>query len=132
MKTRLQFSHQRGSTIIIAMLFVAVFSMVGGAILVSAISRYNTVQKTAGWHEALFAAEAGVDVGLANVRWTVTQNSPTPFDTNASPAWSQDANGVWRCWLPSIPETGEGTSQLWAMVEVDAPASLKDSAGNQW
>jgi hypothetical protein len=123
--------HARaGSTTVIALLMLLVLSMVGATVLLNSQARYNATAKNAGWQEALFAAEAGADVGLANCRWTVVGGSPAAFDANNG--WSgPNAQGVYSYTTPTITQSGEGTNKLWAAVQVDTPAALKVN-GVQW
>ena len=68
----------QGSTLVIALLTLAVLSVVGTTVLMSVTARYGYTQQAVGWEEALGVAEAGADFGLANCRWTINGNS-TPW-----------------------------------------------------
>jgi hypothetical protein len=153
MKTKIDASPVSGSTTVIALLMLVVVSMIGANVLLNVQSRYNATIKAAGWQEALWGAEAGADVALANIRWTVVKSSPTPWSgwqkqsgsnwvnltspeiTDASTEFA--ANRSIRYIMPTMTQTGEGTNQVWAVVTVDAPsatnpAGLNDNFGNQW
>ena len=139
--------QRNGSTLIIAMVTLATLSLVAAALLESVTTRYNATQKAIGWAEALNAADAGADYGLANCRMTLTSGAWTgwkKYDSSTS-SWiavtnTADANAQLAAGnkiiydLPSnshLGESGEGTVDLWYHVEVDAPGSFV-VGGNQW
>lgn len=130
--------HRSGSTTVIAMLMLTIMGFVGATILLNGSRRYNGMMKAQAWQEALFAAEGGVDLGMANIRWTVISGSPTPFDTALG--WTTQTSGgnTTRTYTtPLLTGNGDGATQSWAVVTVDAPtgtspAGLQDSYGNQW
>ena len=140
---------REGSVLIIALLTLAVLSVVGATVLLSVSSRYGYTEQAVGWQGALGFAEAGADFGLANCRWTANGNS-TPWAgwkkyVSANQTWvpvtdAADANTELTAGrriiydLPSgshLTGTGQGATDGWYHVEVDAPASLV-IAGNPW
>jgi len=140
----------RGNTLLVAVLCLAVLSVVGASVLQTVSHRYDYSQKAVGWAEALNAAEAGTNFGFANCVWSLG-NSGTgawtgwkKFDTTASswvPVTSQadGDNEISLCNrliydLPAdshLLSAGEGTTDLWYHVEIDSPASYLIS-GNRW
>jgi hypothetical protein len=138
-----------GSTLVIALLTIAVLSVVGATVLMSVSVRYGYTQQAVGWEEALGIAEAGADFALANCRWTINGNS-TPWN-----GWRK-YNTIGRTWIPvtsaadgnaelaagrkiiyDLPSgshlvgSGQGSTDGWYHVEVDAPASMVVGS-NRW
>lgn len=126
-----------------------VLSLAGASVLMNVSTRYNYTQKAIGWDEALSAAEAGADYALANCRRTLSTSPTSPWT-----GW-QKYSGAYN-WTPvgsaaegnaqlaagntliyNLPSTahlfssGEGSTEFWYHVEVDAPSSLVVN-GNQW
>jgi Tfp pilus assembly protein PilX len=139
-----------GSTTVVALLMLVVLSLIGANVLMSVTTRYGGTQKTIGWQEALSAAEAGADVALANLRWTINANG---IEFDRSNGWSSVGTQVSykdeqkntftlpaRYTLAIPNQSGEGTVETWAVVDVDAPTAantaspkgLVDAKGHQW
>src|SRR5881227_1327175 len=134
-------NDRAGNTLLVALLMLAILSVVGANVLVAVSSRYNYTQKAVGWTEALTAAESGVDYGFANCRWSLaspsawsgwkkysssTSNWVTVTDFNDANNELASGNKIIYD-LPSgshLLSTGEGTTDLWYHVEVDSPASF--------
>jgi hypothetical protein len=139
-----------GNTLLVAVLLLAVLSLVGATVLQTVSNRYDYSQKAIGWSEALNAAEAGTDFGFANCAWSLDNSGTSAwtgwkkFDT-ATATWvpvtsSADGNSeffVGNKIIYDLPigshlvSEGEGTTDLWYHVEVDSPASFLIS-GNRW
>ena len=60
---------EAGSTLLVAVLLLAVLSLVGATVLQTVSNRYDYTQKAVGWSQALNAAEAGADFGFASCGW---------------------------------------------------------------
>ena len=135
-----------GNTLLVAVLLLAVLSVVGATVLQTVSNRYDYSQKAVGWSEALNAAEAGADFGFANCGWNAAgQSAWTGWKkynagswitvTNTADANAQVAAGNRIIYdLPAgshLMTTGEGTTDLWYHVEVDSPPSFL-IAGNRW
>ena len=130
-----------GMTTFLALFMLALLGFIGATVLLNVGRLYNGNEKVQGWQEALFAAEAGSDVALANLRRTIS-GSPTPFD--AADGWTTTTsanNTVYTYTTPTTNQAGEGTYQTWAVVTVDSPigsnatnppTGLTDARGNQW
>jgi hypothetical protein len=137
-----------GNTLLVAVLFLAILSLVGATVLQTVSNRYDYSQKAVGWSEALNAAEAGADFGFAHCGFNLTGQAPwtgwKKYDSGTS-TWvtvadATDANAEIAAGgrliydLPAgshLLGTGEGTTDLWYHVEVDSPASFLIS-GNRW
>ena len=138
-----------GSTFVIALLMLMVLSLVGATVLMTVSTRYNYTQKAIGWDEALAAAEAGADFGMVNCRRTLPTSTTSPWTgwqkytgaykwapvVSSADAAAQLAAGQTLIYnLPAgshLMSTGEGSTEFWYHVEVDAPASLVIN-GNQY
>src|SRR5437870_5145679 len=97
--------HQKnaGNLLVCALCTILVVSLIGANVLVTSATRYNVSSKQLkAWKEALYAAEAGGDIGFAEVRktitspsgafsgWTVTGATPTAGATPAiGRTWSK-------------------------------------------
>jgi hypothetical protein len=128
-----------GSTLVIALLTIAVLSVVGMTVLMSVSARYGYTQQAVGWEEALGVAEAGADFGLANCRWTINGHS-TPWAgwkkyVSATQTWvtvadTTDATSELTAGRKIIYDgshlvgSGQGATDGWYHVEVDVPASM--------
>ena len=129
---------QFGSTTLLAMITLATLALAGATVLSAVSRRYHGNEQVQGWQEALFAAEGGADIGLANLRWKVVSGSPTAFDSSLG--WvstTSGSNTTYTYRTPTVVQTGEGATQTWAVVTIDAPtattpAGLKDTKGSQW
>ena len=138
-QTVVAFRHRTsGSVTITALITLTVLAFVAAMVLQNGTRRYNGVIKAQGWQEALYAAEAGGDLGLANLRWQVVSGSPTPFDsTQGWATTTSSGNTTYTCTTPHFIGTGDGTRETWAVVTVESlsattPVGLKDTAGKQW
>ena len=136
-----------GSTLVIALLTLAVLSVVGTTVLMSVTARYGYTQQAVGWEKALGMAEAGADFGLANCRWTVNGNSTpwtgwTKFVSNnqpwapVTPAQANLELTAGRTIAYDLPSgsfvgSGQGATNGWYHVEVDTPPSMV-IGGNPW
>ncbi len=135
---------------VIALLTLAVLSVVGTTVLMSVSARYGYTQQAVGWEKALAMAEAGADFGLANCRRTLTGTSP-PWTGWQKYVTSGKKGGKWTTVvdaadaqteltagrniiydLPSaLAGSGQGATNGWYHVEVDAPTSMA-IGGNPW
>ena len=138
-----------GSTFVTSLLMLMVLSLIGSTVLMNVSTRYNYTQKAIGWDESLSAAEAGADFALVNCRRTLSTSTASPWTgwqkytgaylwtpvSSASDANAQLAAGQTLVYdLPAsshLFSTGEGATEFWYHVEVDAPPSLL-VGGNQW
>jgi hypothetical protein len=67
---------EAGSVAMSAVLTLLVLALLAAVVLFNSTTRYNASSKQVkAWNEALYAAEAGVDVAFAEVRKIVTNNS---------------------------------------------------------
>src|SRR5207248_9175392 len=95
MKTQVQ-NGDKGNTLICALCTIVIISLIGANVLVNCTRHYNvTAKQIKAWKEALYAAEAGGDAALDELRknpsgpnftadgWTAAPSpAPTP-----GPAW---------------------------------------------
>ena len=135
---------QTGSATMLALFMLALLSFIGATVLIKVGRLYNGNEQVQGWQEALYAAEMGADIGLANVRWTVATppTGITAFATASGWVTTTSANNTTYTYTtPTLTQGGEGTVQTWAVVTVDSPVGsnstspptgLTDSSGRQW
>jgi hypothetical protein len=131
-----------GSVTVLALLMLAIVSLIGATVLFNVARLYNGNQKAQGWQEALYAAEAGADIGLANLRWNAVPGSPTAFDSSLGWAKTTTANNtIYTYTTPHTTQSGQGSVESWAVVTVDGPvgdntksppSGLTDKYGGQW
>ena len=139
-----------GNTLLVAVLLLAVLSVIGATVLQTVSNRYDYSQKAVGWSEALNAAEAGTNFGFANCVWSLGNSGTSAwtgwkkFDT-ATSAWvpvTNTADGNNQFFLGNkmiydlpagshLLSPSEGTTDLWYHVEIDSPASYQIS-DNRW
>lgn len=135
--------HQspRGSALVIALLFAGVIIAIGATSFTVINNKYVTVHQAASWQEALLTADAGVDMALTEIRkqlwapteawnnWTLDGSAETPA---TSAALATGTTAVYRTSDVIVRDRGEGASESYAIVTVDAPPNLKDGTGEQW
>ena len=120
MKTRIR-QRDNGNVLICALCTIIIVSLIGGNVLVNCARHYNiTGKQLKAWKEAMYAAEAGGDAGLDEIR-----NRLVPGNPNANPnAWGSDG------WSGSGPWTktfsGFENNTLSTIVTVD---KLTDTTG---
>src|SRR4051812_21109047 len=96
-------NHEHGSTLMCVLAIIAIVSMIGAGVLSNSTTRYNaTARQVKGWKEALYAAEAGGDIGYAECRKAITD--PSNLFTTAH-GWTQ-TNTAPKTWTKSIPAFG--------------------------
>lgn len=109
-------NRESGSTLICALSTIMIVSLIGAGVLMNCTTRFNATSKQVkGWKEALYAAEAGGDIGYAECRKAVTSPS-TLFSTTHG--WTQDTTAVNPTWSKTIGSFGSGNS-LSSNVTVD-------------
>lgn len=135
-------SRTHGGVLIVALVTVMILSAVLATTLRGVSSRYWTTFQVASWQEALFAAEAGADIAMAEMRkakqkdataftgWSVVKKSGEASSTPVGLAGLQTDDNLT---VTSVYAThvGEGGGTLSTTVVIDAPPSLKAS-GVQW
>ena len=81
-------SRTRGSAIIVALLSLAIISVLAAGVLRTVVPRYQVSFQTAGWQESRLAAEAGVDLALERLNANVANLTTSSADWTG---WKQDA-----------------------------------------
>ena len=104
-----------GSVLLCALCTILVMSLIGANILVNCTTRYNVTSKQVkAWKEALIAAEAGGDIGYAEVRKTIGDPNVATIFTNdgwATPS-PAPANPTWSKSVTSFGQAGSLSSQV--------------------
>lgn len=123
MKTRIP---SQGSVLLMAICTIAVLGIVAAAVLTSVGARYHSTYQSASWHEALYAAESGVDKAVATLNYSL-----------AAP------DTAWASWTPSdattFPKTysavvlthgGDGNQKMYVSTTIDN--SIRDASAQVW
>jgi hypothetical protein len=110
---------QDGNVLLCVLCTIAIVSAIGATVLYNSATRYNTASsQVRGWKESLYAAEAGGDIGYAEVRKTILD------PTHAFSGWTTSA-GVYS----NAPVTF-GRDNLITSTVVDLFSN--DTNGNPW
>ena len=123
---------QQGSAMIVVVIGVTVLASIIGGTLLSVSTNYRTTVHAANWQESLLTAETGADYAMATLRKTISD----PASSWAG--WETvDGNGVAlpnsgrAVALPSLQQHG-GAGGSGALIQVDAPSTMRDAKGQQW
>lgn len=112
-------SFEQGNVLICALCAILIISLVGANVLQNCTTRFNVASsQVRSWKEALFAAEAGGEIGYAEVRKTILDTS------NAWSGWTNSGS------THTSPVTTFGDNNLVASTVVDS--FYNDPAGNPW
>jgi|GEM_PF-936910 len=148
---------EKGSALVAGLVTLAVLSMLAAATFQTVTARFRSNYQTASWHDALTAAESGVEYSMARLRSPLTTSgvltnplnvpgslqsdlatlSPGGSSNNGT-VLSDTYNGVPfpRIQLPTltIPHLGQGSSQYIFTTTVDAvpKTNLANSGLNTW
>jgi hypothetical protein len=135
-------SAEKGSIMVVVLMTFTVISMIVAGVLFNTMNSYRSVVQVTSWQEALLAAEAGADLGMNELRksisaqsssfsgWTLVSSNGTPVE---NPRSGPPLTGESRSYIaPTLNRGGEGNQNLDTMVTVDAPAQLVDTSGRQW
>lgn len=139
----------RASALLLALFTAAILAALGGAAFTIIQSHYRHAHQVAGWEETLQAAEAGVDLAVAELRRTLYDKDAAFSQGDGwdiAPMESAEASGLPPSLLPAstsewIPRKittfisgrqTEGGSNSQATVTVDAPFELVDTRDEQW
>ena len=125
-------AEEDAGALIVVVIGITVLTMIIGSVLFSVSSSYRTIAHAANWQESLLTAETGADFAMGTLRKTLG----TP--ATAWDGWqSVDSNGQpfpnagRRYQFPPL-NTNSGAGGNGAYVELDAPPTLRDAAGQQW
>jgi hypothetical protein len=103
---------EAGVTLIAVLATILIVSLIAANVLINCATRYNATSKQVkAWKEALYAAEAGGDVGYAECRKAITPG--TEFTTAAG--WTSAGTNPW---TKTVPAFGLGNT-LQTSVTVD-------------
>jgi hypothetical protein len=110
---------EEGNLVLIILCTILIVSIIGGSVLLNCATRLNvTSSQVRAWKEALGAAEAGGDIGYAEVRKTILDKS------HAFSGWTH-AGGVY-----TSPTATFGGHSLTSSSTIDIFYS--DGSGNPW
>jgi hypothetical protein len=103
-----------GNTLLVAVLLLAVLSLVAATVLQTLSNRYDYSQKAVGWSEALNAAEAGANFGFAGAP------SGEFWSSSSSPLYLPDSSIYETFW----PFVRQGHSACSKSLRYDLAPSL--------
>jgi hypothetical protein len=123
---------RKGAVLLLAIGWTAVLAIIAAAAMGVIQRRHRQVFQTASWHDALYAAESGVDMAVGELRKGLRGDTPWQ-------GWQRDDGteavpGESAAYFTSsiLLREGEGGQRSWVQVQVDAPATLRDASGEQW
>ena len=87
----LPISHAAGSAILIVMITVAVLAFIAAGMIRLVGDRHRAAFESGSWNESVLAAEAGADLAVKALRWTLAERAQWTDQTNAlssaGPTW---------------------------------------------
>jgi len=126
-------SSRRASVLLLALGWVAILAVIAGTTLFVIQNKHRQAFQATSWQDALVAAESGVDLAVNELRKTLADPS------TAWQGWNRSDGGTGAltsgsAFLSStvLIRKTEGGQRSWAEVQVDAPANLRDTSGEQW
>ena len=125
---------RQGSTILIALAFLAILFAAGAVTFNLLQIRYRQAHQTASWQEALLASEGGIDLAVNEMRkelWDPTHAWEGWSDTPITGLPTSETGAVYYTSNILLRE-GEGGQRSYSKVSVDAPEFLIDKSGEQW
>ncbi len=121
-------SRRAGSVFLLSVGILALLAILSALVFTIVSNRHRQAFQTAAWHEALIAAESGVDIAVAELRRTLSD----PDTAFKSSSWVVSPNGTKEMTTSQLLRAGEGGQLSWVRVVVEEPTDLKDSRGTQW
>ncbi len=117
---------QSGAVLLLAAAWTAILAFIAVATLSVIQRHFRQAFHTASWHDALSAAESGIDMAVNELRKGL--RGGVPFD-----GWtrSQDDGSTYFT-SNTLLRQGEGGQRSWVKVQVDTPASLVSVSGDKW
>ena len=119
-------STGRGSTLLMAIGTIAVLGFLAAMVLTSVSTRYQSTYHSASWHEALNAAESGIDKAVATLNYSLVA-----------------PNTAWSSWTPSDADTfpkaynavvlthgGDGNQKMHVSTTIDT--AVHDASAQVW
>src|SRR6476660_2525917 len=109
---RIQSTQETGATLIAVLATILIVSLIAANVLVNCATRYNATSKQVkAWKEALYAAEAGGDIGDEECRKAITPGAE--FTTAAG--WTNSATNTWT----KAPSAFGASNSLSTSITVD-------------
>jgi hypothetical protein len=121
-----------GAVLLLALGWTAVLAIIAVASLSAVQRRHRQVFQVASWHDALLAAESGIDLAVGELRKSL--RGEVPWQGWQTDAGTQGTPGDVPIYYISsvLLRSGEGGQRSWVRVEVDAPSQMRDASGEQW
>jgi hypothetical protein len=122
MKKNKKNSLEQGNVLICALCTILIISLIGANVLQNCTTRFNVASsQVRSWKESLFAAEAGGEIGYAEIRKTIL-DPLNAFPTSSG--WTNSGS------VHTSPVTTFGGNNLVTSTVVDS--FYYDPAGNPW
>ncbi len=125
--------REAGNVILLCLGIIITLAILSAVVLNILGTRHRQAFQTAAWHNALLAAEGGVDTAVAELRQSLV-NPTAAFSswTRADGSSGGPNDGSTYFTSSVLLRSGEGGQRSWATIEVSAPATLRDDNGTQW
>lgn len=122
---------QRGSTLVISLISVAVLLSLGAYAMRLAAQRLATVSQASAWQRAYYLAESGVDIARATLKAasldpTIWATQTFPCDAGTAASWSSTDPATFpkTCTI-TLPSTGEDNSLVSTVtVTIEKPTGV--------
>ena len=127
-----------GSTLLIAVLTVAILASIGAVTIMSIQRSYRGVHQTSAWQEALVSAEAGVDLAMVQIRksvsapgeeWAEGWHSDNAESTSSDQLAEEPGSSASYTAVTLLRQS-EGGQRSYSRITVDVP--LFDERGEPW
>ena len=82
---------RNGSALVVALIMIGIVASLGAATYMVLNNKYRVVHQAASWHEALLTAEAGIDMGMTEIRRQLYDSDGL---WSQKYGWSKDGSGT--------------------------------------
>ncbi len=125
-------THRRaGSVFLLSVGILALLAILSSLVFTIVSNRHRQAFQTASWHEAMIAAESGVDIAVTAIQRQLSSDSTERAKAIQSWPLGTSGNRTYNMAASPLQRAGEGGQQSWCQVEVEAPAALL-VGGKQW
>ncbi|MEI6350086.1 MAG: hypothetical protein WCP06_03150 [Verrucomicrobiota bacterium] len=118
-----------GSALVFALIVLLVLSSVGFLVLEATARKYHNVAQATGWQESLMLAESGIDLGMAELRKTISSSVSAPWQ---KPVWTTGTAAGTPFFSGTMEMLTAGVKVGTVQVYIDAPPTLVDSGSHQY
>ncbi len=125
-------THRRaGSVFLLSVGILSLLAILSSLVFAIVSNRHRQAFQTASWHEAMIAAESGVDIAVTAIQQQLSTDDEVRG--KAFESWTDGADGM-KTYLNTarpLQRAGEGSQLSWCEVVVEKPAALLVE-GKQW